>query len=115
MGEQDSAMKPDSMDLEKLRAETFSNQCVLLGKHVNTQTMMVSLPADTRVALYQALTTTWGPHRKSKFYHFRSQPTSWHTCERFPMLLLGRLSVPQLHECTASVYQYELQTPTHVT
>ena len=42
LGLQDAAIKPDATDLEKLIAEPISYQRILLGKHINTRTMMVS-------------------------------------------------------------------------
>ena len=73
------------------KAELISSyQQVLLGKHVNTRTMMVSLPLDKRVALYWALTTMWGPQRRS-FTIFEAQPTCWHPGQCISILPVGHL------------------------
>jgi hypothetical protein len=64
LGTQDATAKPDATDLETLIAEPISYLRVLLGKEINTRTLMVSLPKDKRIALYKSLTATWGTHRK---------------------------------------------------
>jgi hypothetical protein len=65
LGTQDALVKPDATDFEKLIAEPISFKRILLGKEINTRTLMVSLPIDKRVALHKSLTTTWGSQRKS--------------------------------------------------
>jgi hypothetical protein len=65
LGLQDSRIKPDATDLDKLATKPASYQRVLLGKEVNTRELTVQLPIDKWVALYTSLTKTWAPSRKS--------------------------------------------------
>jgi len=65
LGLPDHTLKPDATDMDKLHETEISYRRNILGKIVNTRTMSVSLPIDKRVAIHTALTTTWGPQRKS--------------------------------------------------
>ncbi len=44
LGTQDALVKPDATDFDKLIAEPISFKRILLGKEINTRTLMVSLP-----------------------------------------------------------------------
>jgi hypothetical protein len=65
LGAQDPNNKPDATDFEKLTADPITFQRTLLGKQINTRTLIVSLPIDKRVALHKTLTSTWNARRKS--------------------------------------------------